>query len=63
VAKSTSESIKILEEVYKMPGWPEEITKNHEKWQEVKHYISVTIKSFRLYLLARGPSWNVKSGV
>jgi hypothetical protein len=34
VAKLTSESIRILEEVYKMPEWPEEIAKNHEKWLE-----------------------------
>jgi hypothetical protein len=45
--------MKILKEVYKMPGWPEEITKNREKWQEVKRYISVMIEDFRPRLVAR----------
>jgi hypothetical protein len=55
--------MRILEEVYKMPEWPEEITKNREKWQEVKHYISVTIEIFRLRLISRGPSQNAMSRV
>jgi hypothetical protein len=34
---STSESMRILEEVYEMPGCPEETEKKCEIWREGKH--------------------------